>query len=672
MADLLNDDPHLWLEDVDGDAALDWVRARNKECETALCVGDFDTRRARLLEVFDCDERIPLAALRGGYLYNFWRDAHHPRGLWRRTTMASYRSNSTDWEILLDLDALASVEGENWVYAGAESLPPDHRRALLSLSRGGADAKVVREFDLEQRRFVDDGFIVPEAKTRVAWRDIDHLFIGTDTGPGSLTDSGYPRRVRLWKRGTPLQSAPIVFEGEQADVSVYGARQHTPGYERDLFVRGSSFHTAEYWMYRGDVLTRVPVPAMVDIYPFKDWLLVQLREDWVVGEHTFVSGSLIVGPLEQAVSGDAAWTVLFEPTADRCLIDCTLTLGHVVLTVLDRVQTRLEAHEPAQGGWQRVPVHTGAGNNESLEVRALDRESSDGVWVRRTGYLTPSTLSLADSVSAPAVTVKALPAMFEHAGLEVAQHWVSSDDGTRVCYFQVGPGGTCGPTLLFGYGGFQVSMLPEYRSSMGAGWLERGRTLVIANIRGGGEFGPAWHQAALREKRHKAYEDFAAVARDLVRRGVTTRGQLAAMGGSNGGLLMGNMYTTYADLFGAIVCAVPLLDMRRYHKLLAGASWVAEYGDPDDPDDWAFMRQYSAYHNLGGDGGKPPLLLTTSTRDDRVHPGHARKFAAALRDLGRDVLYHENIEGGHGGAANNAQMAFNSALIYSFLDQTLG
>jgi len=718
-------DPYLWLEDVEGERALDWVRARNADAEERLgsapttaggaSVPALAEIEAEILEVLDSHDKIPDVSRLGDRLYNFWRDDVHVRGVWRRTTLDSYRTDDPEWETVLDLDALAEAEGESWVWHGASVLRPTDpdapwRRAIVDLSRGGSDADVSREIDLVAKRIVppaEGGFHRDEAKGGLAWVDDDTVYVFTDFGEGpdgepTTTTSGYPRVVKQWRRGTPLEAAETVYAGERDDLYISAHHARDAGYERDLVSRAIAFYEAElYWLDPDGELRLVDVPRSAEASPRREWLLVELRDPWTVegsaGAVTYPAGSLLAGRFDDFMAGSRDLTVLFERTPTTSLAGATWTAHHLVVNVLDDVKNRLHVLTPPGPGaaagtpWARSPL-PGAPAFGTTGVRAVDSHTSDDVWLVTTDYLTPTTLSLArvvgpgeDANDTPErleperlkpEPLKAMPAFFDAAGLAVSQHFATSDDGTRVPYFQIGPAEPpatgARPTLLYGYGGFEISLTPSYSGGLGRAWLTRGGTYVVANIRGGGEYGPAWHQAALKEHRHRAYEDFAAVARDLVARGVTTPEHLGAQGGSNGGLLMGNMLTQYPELFGAIVCQVPLLDMRRYTKLLAGASWAAEYGDPDDPAQWEFVRTFSPYHLVDPDRAYPPVLFTTSTRDDRVHPGHARKMAALLLDGDRDVTYWENVEGGHGGAADNKQAAHMAAIAYRFLWERLG
>jgi prolyl oligopeptidase len=664
-------DRFLWLEDVTGDKALSWVKERNAASTGELTKGpEFAALNERILKILDSKDRIPMFVKHGAWYYNFWRDDKNRRGLWRRTTLDEYRKAQPNWEIVLDLDALGEKEKENWVWHEANFLRPKYERCLISLSRGGADASVIREFDVVAKEFVKDGFVVPEAKSEVSWRDKDTLYVGTDFGPDSLTTSGYPRIAKEWKRGSKLADAPIVFEGKPEDVSAGAFWDLTPGYEREFAQRHPTFFTEERFVRRNGKFVKIDVPDDAIAHVHRDWMYVKLRTAWQVGDKTYPAGALLAIRFEPFLAGDRTFDVLFEPTERKSLAGYAPTLHHVILNELDNVANRLYLLTPANGKWKREPLPEQA-RFSSLHAGAVDPDESDDYWLSVDGYLTPSTLFLGSVDGKPAEKLKSTPSFFNSGGLEVTQHEAVSKDGTKIPYFQVARKDLkldgSNPTLLYGYGGFQISMTPRYQPGTGAAWLEKGGVYVVANIRGGGEFGPQWHQAAMKAKRLRAYEDFAAVADDLVRRKVTTPKHLGAMGGSNGGLLMGNMLTLYPDRFGAIVCQVPLLDMKRYHKLLAGASWMEEYGDPDKPDEWAALKTFSPYHNVKAGVKYPRTLFMTSTRDDRVHPGHARKMVAKMLDMGYDVLLYENIEGGHGGAADNKQAAFMNALAYTFL-----
>ena len=668
-------DPHQWLEDVGGDKQLAWVRERNAKAEAELAsTPEFKKLEADILAILDSTDKIPAVAKQGEWYYNFWQDKANPRGLWRRTALAEYRKPNPKWETILDIDALNKAENENWVWHGAQCLRPAYTRCLVALSRGGADADVTREFDIDTRSWIKDGFFRPEAKGGVSWIDQDNVFVYSDVGDGSLTTSGYPRIARLWKRGTPLSAAQTVYEGKPTDMYIAAVHDDTPGYERDFVSNTIAFYNNELYLRGKDgQLTKIDVPNSVEKGVVREWLTLQPREEWTVGGKTYKGGSYLVTNFDDFMAGKREMTVLFEPDAQSSLAGATWTKNHVVLNIMRDVKNELTVLTPGKD-WARSQFAGAPAVGNVVSVSAVDSDESDAVWMVTSGYLTPSTLSIAEIGQKPE-QLKSTPAWFDASKYAVAQQFATSKDGTKVPYFIVQPKGQQAdgnnPTLLYGYGGFEISMTPGYSGGIGKGWLEQGGTYVVANIRGGGEYGPRWHQAALKQNRHKAYEDFAAVAQDLFARKITSPAHLGIQGGSNGGLLMGNMLTQYPELFGAVVVQVPLLDMRRYNQLLAGASWMAEYGDPDKPEEWAYIQKFSPYHLFDPAKTYPATLFTTSTRDDRVHPGHARKMMALMEAAGKDVRYYENIEGGHGGAADNRQRAHMTALAYTFLWQQL-
>lgn len=682
-----DDDPFLWLEDVQGERALGWVRERNAQSQALLeARPEFAPLRARLREVLDAKDRIPYVRRLGAQFYNFWQDESHKRGVWRRTTLEEYRKPEPAWETVLDLDALAAAENENWVWGGAECLGPAYRRCLVSLSRGGADAKVVREFDTVTRSFVKDGFVLPEAKSELDWVDADTVLVGTDFGPGSLTDSGYPRIIKRWKRGTPLAAATTIFEAQRSDVAASAWVDRTPGFERILLRRSPDFYHDLWQRLEGERLVPLDVPSdariafMHSAGTAGDTLLIELRSALTAGGRSYPRGALLAADAPAYLKGERRFTVLFEPTPTRSLASFTVTRTHVILNVLDNVTSRLEEWKRDGDRFTRRAI--AAPSPGTLSVGALhdpllrDDPLAEQYTLNYADFLTPDSLLLGRTGSDARTTLKSLAPTFDATGLAATQHVATSRDGTQVPYFVVGPAGLkldgTAPTMLYGYGGFRVSMVPWYPRGFGPGWLARGGVFVVANIRGGGEFGPAWHDAAVKADKQKSYDDFIAVAEDLIARKVTSPRHLGIQGGSNGGLLVGAVAVQRPDLFNAVVCQVPLLDMRRYHKLLAGASWMAEYGNPDDPAEWAFISKYSPYQNVKAGVRYPRWLLTTSTRDDRVHPGHARKMTARLTAQGHPVLYYENIEGGHGLAADNEQRAHVMALEFSYAWMQLG
>ena len=668
-------DPFLWLEEVTGEKAIEWVKARNAKSQAKMeSDPQFNALREDLLAILDSDARIPFVGKQGEYYYNFWRDKKNERGIWRRTTLDQYKAAEPKWELILDLDALGKAEDENWVWKGAKLLRPDYERALMTLSRGGADADVTREFDMEKREFVKDGFARPEAKGGMDWIDQDHVFVMTDFGPGSMTESGYPRIAKKWKRGTPLESAEVVYEGKSDDMSVSAFHDDSPGFERNFVNRNLAFYNDElYLLDRKSKLVKIDAPNSANKAVFHQFLAIELRKPWEVGGKTYPAGALLMTRLEAFLNGDRNLEMVFEPSESTALSSYGFTKDYAYINVLEDVKNRIYVLKPTEGGWVREPLK-GAPSLGTVNISSVDADESNDFFMTTTNYLNPTTLSLGTVGSEP-TELKRLPAFFDAKGLSISQHFATSKDGTRIPYFMVAAEGlkldSNHPTLLYGYGGFEISMQPGYSAAVGRAWVSQGGVYVVANIRGGGEYGPRWHQAALKENRLRCYEDFAAVAQDLYARKVTQPNKLGIQGGSNGGLLVGNMVTLYPGLFKAAVCQVPLLDMQRYNKLLAGASWMAEYGNPDDPKQWEFIKSFSPYHNVKSGAKYANVLFTTSTRDDRVHPGHARKMMAKMEEQGHSVMYYENIEGGHGGAANNRQSAFMQAISYTFLKQQL-
>ncbi len=663
-------DPYLWLEDVEGKRALDWVRAENAiSTKTLEASKDFAPIKDRLRAILDSKERIPRVTKEGKFYYNFWRDDKNVRGVWRRTTMGEYRKAKPNWETVIDLDALAASEKENWVWHQAQVLYKDYDRALVELSRGGADAVVVREFDLTKKEFVKDGFSLPEAKSDVYWRDRDTLLVGTDFGPGSMTDSGYPRIVKEWKRSTPISAAKTLFEGKKTDVGASGYVVHDHGQTYELITNHLTFFSQAVYLRQGDKFVQLDKPADAVVQTYDKNILLRLRSDWKVNGKTYKSGTLLAEDFDAFLKGERNFDVLFEPTERKSLDALSDTKNFLILIVLDNVNSRPYLLSKKNGTWQRTALD--APPIGSVNVEGIDSDESDDYFMTVTNFVTPSSLYLGTAGKPGTELLKHLPEFFKADNLEIQQFDAKSKDGTRVPFFMVSKKNLAldgsNPTLLYGYGGFEHALLPAYSAVVGSAWLERGGVYVLANIRGGGEFGPSWHNAARKENRQRAYDDFIAVAEELCARKVTSPKHLGIDGRSNGGLLMGVMLTQRPDLFGAVHCGSPLLDMRRFNQLLAGASWMDEYGDPDKPEQWAYISKYSPYQNVRKDKKYPPILITTSTRDDRVHPGHARKFAALLKEQGHDVLYYENIEGGHGAASNNEQVAFMQALAYTFM-----
>jgi prolyl oligopeptidase len=662
------DDPYIWLEEVENEQALAWAKERS-DTDTAVlaAVPEFGEIQAELLEIYNSNDRIPVAGFRGDWVYNYWQDDEHVRGLWRRSTLAEFAKDEPAWETVLDLDALAEADGENWVWKGATCLAPEHRHCLVSLSRGGADATVVREFDTVDKAFIEDGFALPEAKHRLDWKDADTLWVGTDFGEGSLTASGYPRFAKLWQRGTPLTSAKTVLEISADHVSVQAYSNHTPEARYDLVTVTPEFFRGSHYLVLDGRLVRLDLPEDVRMQGFfKDRLLLSLRSDWEAGGTTYPQDALLAIDLDDFLAGSREFEVLFTPTERSSLRQVSSTRNYLLVTTLDNVVARIFRLSLTDSGWQKDEIELpGLGSAGILSTS----DTTDDFFFSYNDFVTPSSLYLASGDGEPE-TLKSSPAWFDTTGMQVAQHDAISKDGTRIPYFLFTPNGFNAdgknPTVIYAYGGFEQSRLPRYSGGNGKAWVARGGVYVVANIRGGGEFGPRWHQAALRENRQRNFDDLVAVAEDLVERKVTSPEHLGIRGGSQGGLLVGGTFVQRPDLFNAVVSAVPLFDMKRYNKLLAGASWMAEYGNPDT-DDWEYMKLWSPYQNLEKDADYPEVFFWTNTRDDRVHPAHARKAVMKMTDMGHKVYYYENIEGGHAAGADLNARAYTDALTYAYL-----
>jgi prolyl oligopeptidase len=676
---VVKNEDFLYLEDVSGEKSLGFARAHNAVSEKQLTSdAGFNALQERLFAIHSSKARIPAPRMASESLRNFWTDSEHPRGLWRQTTLADYKKPNPTWTTLLDVDALGKTEKESFVFHGSICLFPRRIRCLVRLSKGGGDADVVREFDVEKKAFVEGGFTLPEAKHRVSWKDENTINVATDFGPGTLTKAGYPRIVKEWKRGTPLSAATQIFEVQETDVSASCERELDHGRTRDFCIRRIDFEQTEVFWRKDGKLVKIDKPDDATSDTWDDELLIRLRSDWIVGTPavTYKKGSVLLANLEAFVRGDRTMQTLFEPTPKISLSTWSWTKSRLFLNTLNDVRNQVISfsRKPGDKGknrWVGAPVKESTG---SIGVEPLDIDRSDDVWLWLQDFTLPPSLVLWSPTTGKREPLKQNPSFFDAANVDVNQHFATSKDGTKIPYFEVGKKDRAGtvPTLLEAYGGFELSQSPGYAAIAGAAWVERGGVYVKANLRGGGEYGPAWHEAAMKHDRQNAFDDLAAVAEDLVRRGVTAPKKLGVIGASNGGLLTSVMLTQRPELFGAVVSKVPLTDMQRFHKLLAGASWVSEYGDPDNAEDWAALSKYSPFHNVRRGAPYPPMFFTTSTKDDRVHPGHARKMVAKLEALGHQPLYYENIEGGHGGAADIKQRAYVDTLVYTFLASKLG
>ena len=671
------EDPYLWLEDIHGAAALDWVDKANTGALKLLKSDpayqkDYDA----ILAILDANDRIPMGQLHGDWVFNFWQDPAHVRGIWRRTTVQSYETPAPQWETLLDVDKLAADEDKSWVFKSA-NCSPDLSRCLISLSAGGGDTVVLREFDPEAKRFVEEGFALGEAKAEAVYVDANTILFSTDFGAGTLTHSGYPRIVKLWRRGEKLDDAKIVFEGKPEDVIASPGAFHGPEGSTAIVSRAVSYFETEYFTVTAEGGTvALPLPLSADVKEgLRGDLILTLRKDWTPeGQATIKQGALIAFPLKEflATGKLPRLSVLYTPGPRASVDHVRASRDAVYATIFENVTGSVHAFRanPATGAWDDTRLDLPAGGSPGI---ASANDFGAEAYFTYQGFLTPTTLFAANGAVGPA-PIKSLPARFDAAPYATAQYEATSKDGTKIPYFVVRARDAKGPSpmLLYGYGGFEISQTPFYWSSAGALWLPKGGAYAVANIRGGGEFGPAWHEAALKSNRQRAFDDFIAVAEDMIKRKLTTPKQLGIMGGSNGGLLVGTVAVERPDLFGAVVCQVPLLDMLRFPKLGAGASWVGEYGDPENPAERAAILAYSPYQNVKRGAKYPPIFFVTATSDDRVTPVHARKMAAKMEAQGHDVLFYENTEGGHAAAANHAQQAEMNALGFVYLAQKLG
>ncbi|MDR6626580.1 prolyl oligopeptidase [Caulobacter segnis] len=677
LSELGKDDPYLWMEEIEGTRALDWAKAQNTR-SLAVLQGDprYADLEAKALAIQNAKDRVPGVSFAGdGSLRNFWQDADHVRGLWRKTTLDSYRAAEPAWETILDIDALAKAENANWVFKGASCIPPEETRCLVALSNGGKDAVTVREFDTTTKSFVPGGFVLPEGKQNYTWLDKDTLLVAREWAPGELTDSGYAYVLKTLKRGQTLDRAVELFRGQKTDVSVspFVLRDADGKVVAVMANRGVSFFESETYLLDGAKSVKLDLPLKSSIQGYVDGQMVVLMEqDWPA--KGFKTGDLISFDLAKlkAAPDKATAVLVMRPTARQSVESVNATRNKLVVGLLDNVKGAALVFTHGAQGWTSRKLDLPA--NSSIGLGSAS-DKDDRIFITVTGFLTPTTYWLADAATGALERVKASPARFDAAAHVVEQFEATSSDGVKIPYFVVRPKGATydgqAPTLLYAYGGFQVPLVPGYSGVMGKLWLERGGTYVIANIRGGGEFGPAWHEAGLKANRQKVYDDFFAVSQDLIARKITSPRRLGIMGGSNGGLLMGVALTQRPELYNAVVVAVPLFDMIRYSQIGAGASWVGEYGDPAIPSERAVIAKYDPYSNLKAGRKYPEVFIETSTKDDRVHPAHARKAAARLMELGYPVLYYENMDGGHAASANLAETARRQALEYVYLTRRL-
>ncbi|MFT6101039.1 MAG: prolyl oligopeptidase [Arenicella sp.] len=668
-------DSYLWLEDIDAERSMDWVRAANAETDKRLSNDAlYKEIYADALSALNTKDKLPDISVIGDLVYTLKKDADHPRGVYQRTSLNDFKSANGKWETVLDIDAMSEKDNIKWVFHGMDCLKPKNQQCLVYLSPGGGDAHEMREFDAKTLKFVDNGFSLPAAKMQVSWMDQDHLFVATDFGADSQTDSGYARKIKLWQRATKLDQAKQIFEVSKQSVSAGVTRYKNKDQYVDLLVDVPTYWTRSYHQLIDGktVPLRLPETAMI-LDMIAGNYVVSLKEDWSINNKVYPQGSALLIQPSTLIDGKGPIVLIVESKPSAIVENVMVAKDSVIVTVLQDVKSKVYRYRKTKNGWQSDLIELPEAGQ--ITIAAISDATGD-FFARYEGFITPPTLYAVGKSLKPTL-VRQQSATFDASNLTVDQFFAESLDGTQVPYFVVMNKDTkldaTNPTHIFAYGGFRVSVTPAYSGSYealngvyGKAWLERGGVYVIANIRGGGEYGPAWHAAALLENRHKAFEDFESVAEDLFKRKITSAKHLGIEGRSNGGLLVGATMVRRPELYGAIICGVPLLDMKRYSKLLAGASWMAEYGDPDT-DDWSFMKQYSPYQNLKKDQSYPPIFFFTSTKDDRVHPGHARKMAAKMKAEGHQVDYYENIEGGHKGSATAEQTAKRVALSFTHL-----
>ena len=668
-----NLDPYLWLEEVEGKKSLAWVEEQNEETFTRYTKSNaFKEKYERIKKELNDDERIPSAYYQNGEMYNFWRDEKNVRGVWRKTSFKSYLKDEPIWENILDIDQLANDEGINWLYKGADCLAPEYKRCLIRLSDGGTDAVTIREFDLEEKKFVKDGFNTYPSKQNASWINEDQILIGADFGEGSMNESGYPMQVKLWNRGESLEEAKIFFSGSYEKIFNFPFVSIRPDGKYYGIIEGPTFFSEVLHLFDGEKLIKINLPQMIDIHGFfNESLILSIEEDWEI----FKSGSLLeinVNSLLENSIDESDVKIIFEPDGQRFISGVSIGKHQLMVSMLENVNGKITRFMKKDDRWDSKDIE--GFQNSTMNIYGQD-VWSDNSFISVSNFLEPSSIYHA-SDGADYKKIKSRKNSIDPEKYRVEQNFVSSADGTSIPYFLISRKGINldgkNPTILYGYGGFQISKPPSYLGgSIAEYWLNSGGVYVVSNIRGGGEYGPAWHQSALKENRQRAYDDFIAIAIDLIEEGITSKDRLGIEGRSNGGLLVGATFTQTPDLFNAVICGVPLLDMYRYDKLLAGASWVDEYGDPDNPQEWEFIRKYSPYQNLKKGTEYPEVFFYTSTKDDRVHPGHARKMAKKMTDMGSPIVYYENTEGGHAGTSNIDQFSFLLALQLAYLEDKL-
>lgn len=666
------DDPYLWLEEVESEKALDWVKAQNALSYRVLTGNPlFEHLRKKYLEVMNDKEKIAYPTLVGEYVYNLWKDEKNERGLWRRMLMADYITNKTEWEVILDIDELSIKENRKWVFQEATWLEPDNKICLLALSDGGKDENEIREFNVETKEFVKDGFFFKESKGGVSWVDKDKVLVYRNFGEGTLTTSGYPREARLLERGTSPDNAKTVFEIDSTNMGIFGISFYSGNKQYVFIYNAITIFDSELYYFSGEKPEKVDYPKDAVFAEFyKNEIILSLQSDWIINDEKYKEGSLISFDLDKNLQGEINIKTIYQPDDKSSFVSVSASEDFIIVNSMENVQNKLINYRLEHDKWIGEAVE--APQFGSIYLVTSSDQSNDYFFIY-SNFITPTTLF---HVSGSEIQItKKLKDFFNTGDFVVQQYSVASKDGTLIPYFIVHKKDMelngLNPTIITAYGGFNIPSQPDYSAIDGVGWLEQGGVYVLANTRGGGEFGPSWHQAALKEKRQNVYDDFYAVTEDLIEKKITSPKYLGVFGWSNGGLLAGVVFTQRPELYSAVVVGAPLLDMKRYSKLLAGASWMGEYGDPDVPEEWDYIKKYSPYHNIYKDKKYPEVFFVTSTKDDRVHPGHARKMAAKMFDMGHPFYYHETIEGGHGAASTNDQKAYMWACIFTYFNMKL-
>jgi len=666
------EDPYLWLEEVESEKSLDWVKEQNKNSEQILTSNPlYENLQKRYLEVYNDKDKIAYPNIVGDYVYNLWQDEKYERGLWRRMLTKDYLKNNSNWETLIDLDALSEKEGKKWVYAGATFLEPANDICIVALSDGGTDQDELREFNVKSKKFVANGITFPSSKGGVSWINKNKVLVARDFGKGSMTTSGYPSQIKLMDRNGSMDEAKLIFKTDTTNLGAFPASFYDNNKQYIFIYEAISFYESNLFFLVDNQLKQITYPKDAEFAGFYSGsLIVSLQSDWNINDTVYKKGTLLSMNLQDNLNGKVKVKTIYQPNDRSSFVSVSTSKDFIVVNSMENVQNKLYKYTLNNDEWSAEKIN--APEFGSIYLTSSNNQTND-YFFRFSNFITPTTLY--HSTGTEIKPVKKLKNFFKTDNLEVKQFNATSKDGTKIPYFIVHQKDLQyngkNPTMIYAYGGFNASSQPNYSSTIGIGWLEQGGVYVLANIRGGGEFGPSWHQAAMKEKRQNAYDDFYAVSEELIAKKITSADHLGAFGWSNGGLMAGVVFTQRPDLYKAVVVGAPLLDMKRYSKLLAGASWMGEYGNPDIPEEWAYIKKYSPYHNVSKDKEYPEVYFVTSTKDDRVHPGHARKMAAKMKDMGHPYIYHETIEGGHGAASTNAQQAEMWSSIYTYFNMKL-